>query len=374
VRQLSLRVSTVSLCFALLFHLPGHLVAQGSPLPPTPADTSNYQVVQVARGVYAFIAPPGITPMVSGNSTVVIGDSGVLVIDSGQFPSVARWEIARIKALTSLPVRYLINTHWHPDHWLGNSEFRAAWPDVVIVSTTITRALMESKGSSLVDPKAAVATQQALKGMLSAGKQRNGTPIPDGTMLWYQYALAELEALAPQLEGFTLTYPTDFVRDKTTFHLGRRSVRVAFLGRGNTEGDLIAYIPDTKTLVTGDLVVQPYPYVFGSFLGEWIDGMKRLAGFHAAAIIPGHGAVERDNRYLTEVSALLQSLERQARAAVGKGVSLEAAAKSVDLAAFRQRMCADASPYCIFGFESSMVAGFARAYREAKEGKLPDEK
>jgi glyoxylase-like metal-dependent hydrolase (beta-lactamase superfamily II) len=47
-------------------------------------------------------------------------------------------------------------------------------------------------------------------------------------------------------------------------------IRVGFPGRGNTEGDLIVVIPDSKILMTGDLVVHPYPYVFGSFIGEWI--------------------------------------------------------------------------------------------------------
>ncbi len=374
MRQFSHRTYASLIYLVLLLQVPGGLQAQVRSEPLSPADTSSYRVVLVATGIYVFVAPDGITPMVSGNSTVVIGDDGVLVVDSGQFPSVARWEIAKIRSLTNLPVRYLVNTHWHPDHWLGNGEFRAAFPGVVIVSTPITRNLMETQARPLIDPKIAAATQKAVKGMLSAGKQADGTPIPEGTMLWYRYGLGQLEALAPQLEEVAITYPTELVRDDATFDLGRRPVRVTFLGRGNTEGDLVVYVPDSKTLVTGDLVVHPYPYGFGSFISEWIDRIKQLAAFNATSIIPGHGAVEHDNQYLTEVSVLLESLQRQARSAFGQGMSLEAAAKVVDLTTFRRQMCADGDPYCRYGFDASMAAGFERAYREAKEGKLADQK
>ena len=350
----------------------GVVRAQDWTAPLSPADTASYRMVKVAKGVFAFIAPDGITPAVSGNSTVVIGDDGVLVVDTGQYPDVTRWEIEKIRALTDKPVRYVVNTHWHPDHWLGNGEFLAAFPDAVIVSTPVTLELMKTQAQPFIDPKVAAGTVAALRQMTASGVGRDGRPIPDPTLRWYRYGLGEVEALLPQLERAAPAYPTRMVSDSMVFSLGGRDVQVRFLGRGNTGGDLVAYVPDTRTLVTGDLVVHPYPYVFGSFVGEWIETMTALIGFDAAGIVPGHGAVENDKRYLVVVKSLLESLRRQVGEAFRRGVPLDSVAGKVDFAEFRRRMCGKGE-YCRYGFDSSIKSAIGRAYREAKEGRLSDE-
>jgi glyoxylase-like metal-dependent hydrolase (beta-lactamase superfamily II) len=83
---------------------------------------------------------------VQSNCTVVIGDDAVLVVDSGQFPSLASRMVADIKKLTSLPVRYLVNTHWHLDHVWGNAVFRDAYPGLAIIGTEYTRQLIDEQG------------------------------------------------------------------------------------------------------------------------------------------------------------------------------------------------------------------------------------
>src|SRR5581483_629569 len=115
--------------------------AAAAPLPgfpPDPSEPANYKWEKLAEGIHAFVAPPGITPMVAGNSLVVIGSDSVLVVDTGQFPEVARTEIAAIRRLTPLPVRYVVTTHWHPDHWAGNHEFVRAWPGISFIATSTT--------------------------------------------------------------------------------------------------------------------------------------------------------------------------------------------------------------------------------------------
>ena len=89
---------------------------------------TEYETVKLADGVYAFIAPESKTPFVSGNSLIVIGDDGVLVVDSTNVPSLAQRMIADIKQWTDKPVRFLVNTHWHPDHLMGNEVYKqVAW-------------------------------------------------------------------------------------------------------------------------------------------------------------------------------------------------------------------------------------------------------
>ena len=79
---------------------------------------------KIADGLYVIIHKDATADWPQGNTTLVIGDSAVLVVDSGYLPSTARADIAAIRALTPVPVRYLVNTHWHYDHHNGNAVTR----------------------------------------------------------------------------------------------------------------------------------------------------------------------------------------------------------------------------------------------------------
>src|SRR6185436_3621082 len=72
---------------------------------------------------------------VSCNIVAVINDTDVLIVDSGLLPEAAREAILELKKITALPVRYLVNTHWHGDHWQGNRAFQEAYPGIEIIST-----------------------------------------------------------------------------------------------------------------------------------------------------------------------------------------------------------------------------------------------
>src|SRR5436190_24281834 len=80
----------------------------------------SYQRVQVADGVYAFIEPFGYA-IVSSNVLAIVGGEAVAVVDSGHHPRLTRAIAAEIRTLTTKPVRYVVNTHWHNDHVSGNS-------------------------------------------------------------------------------------------------------------------------------------------------------------------------------------------------------------------------------------------------------------
>src|SRR5271165_1452344 len=134
-------ISVNVLAFALsALHVWGQ--AQGNALPDA---MRKYDTVKLGDGIYTFISPESNGAIVTGNSTVVIGDECVLVVDSGHFPSLTLRMIDQIKRLTDLPVRYLVITHWHPDHNSGNGLYRQAFPGLQIISTLSTRDAMETE-------------------------------------------------------------------------------------------------------------------------------------------------------------------------------------------------------------------------------------
>lgn len=337
-------------------------------LPASPMAPASYRTVKLADGVYAFIAPIE-TSVVSGNSLLVVGDDGALVVDTQQFAAIARWEVAEIKRLTDQPVRYVVNTHWHNDHWLGNATFREAWPDAVFLATPNTRRLVIEKGVAYIDPSKASAQLAQLEAML-VDRTRKLAPA---ARRYLEVARDELRDYIPAMRAARPEPPTATFDRAFTVHLGAREVDVRFLGRGNTGGDAVVWVPDAKVVATGDLVVHPVPFAFGSFITEWAATLGKLAELDAATVMPGHGELQHDMRYVRALAAALASISAQARAAQAAGKPLEQARKTVDVRAFERETCGD-DPWCHLGFPGAFVQpAFDRAFREARDGPLQDE-
>jgi len=331
-----------------------------------PPVAKNYETVRVADRIVAFVSPEPKTPLVNGNSVAVIGDDGVLVVDPGQFPSVARRVIGEIRKLTDKPVRFVVNTHWHPDHWAANCEYRAAFPGVVVITTGHTATMMRTKARQFIDPKTIESGLAGLREFLKAGKGSDGSAIPAGFKQFLSDELTDYEDFVGELKQVTPTFPdVTFDRDLTV-QLGRREVRLMWLGRGNTGGDAVIYVPDAKVVMTGDLVVAPTPYAIGSFLGEWMTTLDKLMAIDATTVIPGHGPVMHDWAYARSVQGLLGSVMTQVRQAVRDGLSLEDARKKVDVESFRTQMCGGAERREIAFREFFTKPAVERAYVEAK--------
>ena len=353
-------------------------LAPSSILAAEPADHAArdaftaYRTVKVADGIYAFMPLRTGTPMVSGNSVAVIGEGGALVVDSGHFPSATRRMIGEIRSLANAPVRYLVNTHWHGDHIRGNAVYREAFPAVAIVSTSATARQFENELSR--DEPAIMRKQlEQSREMLALGKTPSGVPLTDRQRAMFEEAVRELELMQPDIAQAETTPPSLTFEDRLTVHLGSREVQVLFLGRGNTGGDAVVYVPDAKVLITGDLVVHPAPYAFGSFIGEWGPTMRRLIAIEATAIVPGHGPVMHDKSYLSLLAETLESVSSQVRAAAKEGLSLDEARKKLDVERFRKEF-AKGDEQTARAFDGFFLGpGFPRAYREAKEGPLKDE-
>src|SRR6185503_5411091 len=97
----------------------------------------------LAEGIYLFRAPSDLDKWTATNVVVIVNDNDVTVFDSNSRLGTARAIIAEIKKITPKPVRTLINSHWHLDHWSGNDEYVKAFPGIQIVATTETRDYMK---------------------------------------------------------------------------------------------------------------------------------------------------------------------------------------------------------------------------------------
>ncbi len=263
------------------------------------------KVTKLADGVYEIEHQDSGDGFASGNSTVIIGDRQVLVVDSCFLPSAAREDIAQIRQWTDKPVSFLLNTHFHNDHNLGNQAYMNAFPALAIVAHVETKKDMDMFGpGSAAREERGIASLQK---MADTGKTKDGRDLTAEEKTEVKNALAHRLPVMEELrkvkfQSATLTFGHDFSVD-----LGNREVQIKFLGRGNTAGDAVAYLPNEKIVVAGDLVVHPIPYVYDGYPVEWIQTLQHLAQLDAETIVPGHGPVLHDKTYLFLMRDLLKS-------------------------------------------------------------------
>lgn len=332
------------------------------------APKHTFQTVHVADGIVAFIASESNTGIVSGNCVAVIGDDGVLVVDSTSFPSHARQIIAEIKQMTNQPVRFLVHTHWHPDHLLGDGEFRAAFPGIAFVSTEFTRKAIAELAPKYIKGNAerGAAYAATIRKHIQDGKDDAGKILTDADKKYLNDEASSIDFAVPEYRQYKTILPNVTFKDSLSISLGKREVQLLFLGLGNTHGDAVIFVPDAKVVMPGDLLVAPTPYSYGSFLTEWVQTLAKLKALGATSIVPGHGPVEHDYAYLDLVSAALQFVSSQVQAAVAKGLSLDETRKQVDLSDFQKEFCGGDHDREI-AFKTGFVdQAIERAYYEAK--------
>ncbi|MDB4908828.1 MAG: beta-lactamase domain protein [Gemmatimonadetes bacterium] len=298
----------------------------------------SFRTVQVAEGVFAFITPEERSGFQAGNSVAIIGDSSVLVFDTGNLPSATRAEIAALRKLTPRPVRYVVNSHWHPDHNLGNAEYRAAFPGVTIIGTKATRDGIRDFVPRYIEEMRGFHVQDSLMRLrLSTGNMRDGTPMPDNVRTMWGIVTQDYALFMPEVNSAKPTPSNLVFSDSMTIDLGNREVRIVSLGRGNTAGDAFIWVPASRTLLTGDLVTLPAPFPGTSFFADWIRDLDLLHRYGAQAIVPGHGDVQHDYAYVDMVHDLLVFTLEGARAAVRRGETAEQAEKAIDFSEWEKR-------------------------------------
>src|SRR4029453_7092379 len=217
---------------------------------------TTFAVETVADGIYAFISPAPRTGFVQGNCVAVVGDDGVLVVDSGQYPALTRRMIAEIRKRTAAPVRFLVNTHWHGDHLLGNGQYREAFPGIAILGHTVTRELME-KNYSDVGPEAERKEREQLqeeRTALEQGRQKDGTLLTEEDREYFRAELADGEEDLATIGQIRYAAADITFDSELTVHLGKRSVTLMHLGRGNTGGDTVGFVPGAGVGTHGGVV------------------------------------------------------------------------------------------------------------------------
>lgn len=335
------------------------------------AQTGNFEMVKIADGVYAAIRtePPGLT--VNGNSVFIISDDDVVVVDTTLTPGTAREELAALRKLTSKPVKYVINTHWHDDHIIGNQVYRDAFPGVEFIAHTATLEYLPTTGLS--NRKGAMSEQgypgfiAFLKEQLQSNKSAFGGPLDDEEKTTLASDIKIAERYMAENPAVEIVLPTITLDNRLTLHRGQRVIDIRFLGRGHTSGDIVVHLPREGIVIAGDLVMFPVPYVGNpqSHPGDWSVTLQKLLELKATTIVPGHGPVLHDDAYIKQMSKLFAAMKEQVDAAVARGETLEQTRKSVNLDEFQKLFAGDSRVRRLIFGNYVKGAGIAAAFTDA---------
>ena len=267
----------------------GTSVAEAQPAPATPL-----AVEEIAPGDFAHFGQIALTtPDNAGdiaNLGIIVGQDSVAIVDTGGSVAVGERLLLAVRAITDRPVRYVINTHDHPDHVFGNAAFG---PGVTFVG------------------------HRNLPGALA----RHGS--------FYLRSYRE-QLGASAIEAVRIVPPTMLVDGETTLDLGGRRLRLTAWTPAHTDCDLTVLDETTGVLFAGDLVfLQHVPVVDGSLKG-WLALLPRLALVPATIVVPGHGrlaapwpqALDDERRYLSV-------LARDARRLIAAGTPLARAVPEI---------------------------------------------
>jgi len=240
----------------------------------------------VAGNAFAFVQPGGMT-----NAGIIVGDDGVAVVEALMTPDLAKNLISEVKRITSKPVKYLINTHYHGDHTLGNEFFR---PSPIVAHVNCREEYITTWDAVI--------------------KRFSTEIMPDK---------------ADEFAKLSLTPPDVTFEDSLTIYLGDRQIQLLYYGPAHTRGDIVVYLPKERVIYAGDLAFHHVnPVAAEGYVSSWIGVLRKVLRLDAGTVVPGHGPIGTKEN-LSQLRNYFRTLKRECRRRYNKGMSAEEAAQDI---------------------------------------------
>ena len=323
MRTIALSVSLV--LFALTST---QVTTQGRPAPTK---------VETADGIFLFRTAPYGEVGLDGNSIVIVSNNGVLVFDTNGTPSAASAVLEEIRKITPQPVRYVVNSHWHWDHWYGTEVYLRAFREVHVIAQERGRTMMAGPALEFNRP----GLESQLPGYLKNLEQRIATAesasSPSADVPRLKRALEEGRFFLDQKTSVRHVLPDVTFGNRLTLQLGDREIQVLHHDRAVTPGDAFVYLPRERIVITGDLLVNPISFALNCYPTGWLNTLELIDSLDASIIVPGHGEPLRDKALLHATMNVFRVLLKRGADARARGLDPDAA-KAEILPSLRELM------------------------------------
>ena len=274
---------------------------------------------ELGAGLYAFTAEG------DPNSGVIVGEDGVMVIDTQATPAMAQEVLSRVRAVTDKPIKYVVLSHYHAVRVLG----AAAYGAEQVIASAATRGLIQERGQEDWDSE--------------YGR------------------FPRLFQDAESIPG--LTWPTMTFSDRMTVYLGKRRIEIMHLGRAHTAGDTVVWVPDAGVMFSGDTVeFHSACYCGDAYFADWPGTIERIKAFQPRALVPGRGDALATPDKVAEAITLTQDFLRDTYAPVA-AVAARGGTLGEAFAACRDACDAKYESFAIY--EHCLPFNVARAYDQA---------
>lgn len=279
----------------------------------------NVTFAEIGAGIFAYTAEG------DPNSGIIVGDDGCLVVDAQATPAMAQKVVARVRQVTDKPIKYVVLSHYHAVRTLGAS----GYPGAGVIASDETLRLIHERGQQ------------------------------DWESEYGRFP--RLFQAADTIPG--LTWPTLSFETEMSLFLGKREVRLMHLGAGHTSGDIVAWVPDSQVMMSGDLIeFHSACYCGDAHLREWPSTLENIRAFKPRAIVPGRGDALVGNATVNEAIAMTRAfvadLYGVAEMSVARGRNLKES-----MAATREVMDPKYASFAIY--EHCLPFNVARAFDEA---------
>lgn len=316
-REFLLRAGAAAAAVQTLDHL-GPCCAMAADAPT--AREELFELKPVADGVYAAIAAPRYK--VNSNAAVILTNDGVVVVDSHSKASAALALYREIQSVTRMPIRKIINTHFHWDHWQGNQAYKEAFPDVEIITSERTRERLldpdaNNGGVAYVDKQLRTVPQE-----IARLRAEWAAASDEKSKVRLRANLDQATAYLAELQGFSAALPTRTITQSLKLQEGGRDIEILMLGRAHTDGDVFIHLPREQVVITGDALIDWMPFMNDAYPDDWVATLDALERYDFNRIIPGHGDVA-PRAHLDFFRGYLRDIAAAVRKAAEAGASLE---------------------------------------------------
>jgi cyclase len=293
------------------------------------ANANLFKIEKVADGVYAALARPQV--LINCNAAIFVNSQDVLVVDAHSKPSAAAALIAQIqKEVTTKPVRYLVNSHFHWDHTQGDAAYKANGAKVDIIASDATKQLMTQFSRNRLKESLDSVPQQ-----MDAVQARLAKATSDADKQRYTGLIAQLKSYQTEMQSYTLELPTITFAKSHVIKDTAGDLHIEFHGRAHTAGDVVVFSPQKRVVASGDVIIGILPTIGDGYPRPWpatINSVGQLAFDH---IVPGHGPVHQGRARMLQMRNYIEELNGRVEEGKKAGQPLAELQKTLTMASIQ---------------------------------------